>query len=206
MKNKIVFSSIILGLVALYGCPATSTPEPVAPVVVPSFTCTVDGNIWSADPSQLLQFPDEILRGVDFSFSSAGSVDFDLDIAAFQIADGDTTMIQGEILFGTGSIVGTHTLSFANEGESSMIFVEKSGGQSLLESFFTSYEGYLGDADESISPGTQVGTFTISAYDEVTKKMSGTFSFTQASSADASPLLPSVSVTRGKFTDIVVGD
>lgn len=208
MKNKIVFGLVLIGFTVMYGCGESAVTNPLPEPVVPAFSCNVDGVLWTADPNQTFIFSEDTLEGVDFVFSnnSRGTADFDMDIAALSVVDGDTTLIQGEILFGTGSIVGTFPLTFTNEGENSMIFVKKSGGQSLLESFFTSYVGYLGDADQSISPGTQVGTFTVSAYDETTKKMSGTFSFTQQSSADVDPALPSNTITQGTFTDIIVGE
>lgn len=94
---------------------------------------------------------------------------------------------------GINGIVGSYNLDF--ETNNNALFIKKffptTFENNAIAAFFVYPNG-----------GTQTGTFKVTSYDANTKKISGEFNFTQKCSASASPQLPFITVTDGKFADI----
>lgn len=200
-KSKLSVLALIAIVLSFSACKKDDQIAPSIQEVNPyeNFSYKVDGVLKGANPSDIFYFEEDTMSGVSISMD-----DGYLDIAVFNVANGDTTYMEGVLTLDENNPVGSYPLSFTNEGENAMLFVKKINGGTFVESYFASYFGYIGDLDFGITPGSQTGTFTITAYDLATKKMSGTFAFNQVSSVDVDPPLATINITEGVFTDIVV--
>ena len=200
-KSKLSVLALIAIVLSFSACKEDDPVTPSTAEVNPyeNFSYKIDGVLKGANPNDIYSFEEDTTRGVNFYMS-----DGYLDIEVMNVANGDTTYIEGELTLDENNPVGSYPLSFENEGENAMLFVKKINGASLIESYFASYFGYVGGEDFGIRPGSQTGTFTISAYSAATRKMSGTFSFNQVSSVDVDPPLATFNITEGVFKDIVV--
>lgn len=138
------------------------------------------------------------IRGIDIAYTEVG-----LSLIGISVANGDTSLVSCIAKTSLGE-AGNFPLSFEKGGKDYKygIYVQSVNGLSFSESVNKSFTGYLGDAGKGIEPGFQDGIFTVTKVDLDTKKISGRFSFTQESSPDVSPPLPTVSIANGVFNDI----
>ncbi len=157
--------------------------------------CKVDGTSWGADKSKTYTIDGESFEGVEIYYSDSA-----IEFNAVRIVGTDTSMIIGEIGGVPPTMLGTYNLSFANDAERSMIFIKKFLPTSFELNVLAAVFGYYGFN----TPGTQTGVFKVTKYDATTKKISGEFNFNQVSGPDAQPPLPTITITDGKFEDIVV--
>lgn len=211
MKNIQLFTFLIISAVITFSSCKDEEPE-VKPKAVastePSFSCKVDGELWSVDQDDFYIIEEDTNYAIEFELDE----DY-LDITVLSIINGDTMYLEGAIELDGSSPVGSYNLSFDEEEEERyMLLVKQLEGMSFVDSYvatdesYTGYEYYDADLDEDVvvAAGSQTGTFTISTYDAATKKMSGTFNFNQVCSVDADPQLPTINVTEGMFANIAV--
>jgi hypothetical protein len=173
----------------------TTTPPTPTPAVNNGVICKIDGVSWSGDKSKTFTIDGDTYSGAEISYG-----DSTLDFFAVSVIGTDTSMITGTIGNVPPSVIGTYNLSFANDGERSMLFIKKFAPVEFSLNVLLAYLGYVGVG----TPGTQTGVFKVTKYDAATKKISGEFNFKQVSPPDAQPPLPTITVTEGKFEDLTL--
>lgn len=159
-------------------------------------SCNVDGVAWGADKDARYVIDGDSLKGVKLEYDP---YDSSMSVLAFRIVNGDTTAIVGDVAM-PPTMIGTYTLSFAEDSYSNLLYVKKLVPGSIFNSYIYELSGYFGDD----TPGTQVGVFKVTSYDPISKKMSAEFNFNQISSPDANPSLPTITVTNGKIENVIV--
>lgn len=203
MKNKHLFTLLFLSIIITFSSckddDASISPSSSSTSSNPNFSCRIDGELWDTDPRETFVLYGDTMKVVDFYMDNE-YLDFDVLLVKGE----DSSLIEGTVMIDRDDLLGTYSLSFDDNSDNNILVVKHLDGLSMGESYETYAEASYGDQDLSIAPGTQTGTFNITAFDKVSKKMSGNFSFSQVSSIDIDPPLATINVTEGVFTEIEV--
>jgi len=194
MKSKLLLFGLYT--ILIFSCKKKDDKPTASTQTNKGMVCKVDGVAWGADKNAMYFIGNDTTMGIEADYSTNDS---SLGIFAVRVVGMDTSVIFGNVTV-PPSMLGTYALSF--DSDNSFMYFRKFFPGTLDFNFVAAYMGYFG-IDLS-SPGTQTGTFKITAYNPTTKKMSAEFNFNQISSPDANPKLPTITITDGKIEDVTV--
>lgn len=179
MKNATkILMAVAISLTALNGCKKKEnnpTPTPTKPTGV--MMAKVNGKTWQSDPSTNFKIVDgDTLRGITFQVQKDS-----LTMIASQLSD--TSVIFGFITLKQPRVGSYSGASGGSTGL--MLYVKPFNILNILAALQTTTTNY---------------TFNITKFDEVNKKISGTYTLTMT------PIIgggQATTITEGEFTDVI---
>jgi hypothetical protein len=181
MKNLIKYSSLALLTITLFMSSCKKTEDTVTPSTPTAktgiVTCKINGTAWESDArTQKTFFIDTIVPSVRVTVEGDT-----MSLLAFRTRTGDSTAFLMNVLL-TPARIGTYTMTSTDYN---IYHLPSTNMLALFTTLFTY---------------TASSSMTITKFDAVNKKISGTFNTTMTPSSSGT----TYTVTEGKFTDLII--